>query len=69
MIVASIDWGFIWDHLPELLRGLRRTLEVSGIAIVGARNAKQAEGVMRAADHRLSEEEVAEIESETPIAA
>jgi aryl-alcohol dehydrogenase-like predicted oxidoreductase len=38
-------------------------------AIVGARNSKQAEGVMRAADLRLSEEEVAEIESETPIAA
>jgi aryl-alcohol dehydrogenase-like predicted oxidoreductase len=38
-------------------------------AIVGARNAKQAEGVMRAADLQLSEEEVAEIESETPIAA
>jgi aryl-alcohol dehydrogenase-like predicted oxidoreductase len=38
-------------------------------AIVGARNAKQAEGVMRAADLRLSEEDVADIESETPIAA
>src|SRR2546423_14505174 len=36
MIVASIDWGFIREHLPELLRGLVRTLEVSGIAIAGA---------------------------------
>ena len=32
-------------------------------AIVGARNAKQAEGVMRAGDLRLSNEEVNEIES------
>ncbi len=31
-------------------------------AIVGARNAKQAEGVMRAGDLRLSEDEVSEIE-------
>jgi aryl-alcohol dehydrogenase-like predicted oxidoreductase len=38
-------------------------------AIVGARSAEQAEGVMRAADLRLSEDEVAEIESETHIAA
>ena len=36
MIVASIDWGFIWAHLPELLRGLEKTLEVSAIAIAGA---------------------------------
>jgi len=38
-------------------------------AIVGARSAEQAEGVMRAADFRLSEEEVAEIESEVSLAA
>ncbi|MEK6303327.1 MAG: aldo/keto reductase [Acidobacteriota bacterium] len=38
-------------------------------AIVGARNAQQAEGVMRAADLRLSDREVAEIESQTGIAA
>ena len=31
-------------------------------AIVGARNAKQAEGVMRAGDLRLSDREVSEIE-------
>jgi aryl-alcohol dehydrogenase-like predicted oxidoreductase len=34
-------------------------------AIVGARNAKQAEGVMRAGDFRLSDAEVNEIESFT----
>jgi|SRR5271165_971737 len=32
-------------------------------AIVGARNAKQAEGVMRAGDFRLTPEEIAEIET------
>lgn len=37
--------------------------------IVGARSAQQAEGVMRAADLRLSEEDVAEIESNVDIAA
>jgi len=31
-------------------------------AIVGARNAKQAEGVMRAGELKLSQEEIAEIE-------
>src|SRR5205823_8367735 len=48
MIVASIDWGFIWDHLPELLRGLRRTLEVSGIAIAGAFTIGLVLGAVRA---------------------
>jgi aryl-alcohol dehydrogenase-like predicted oxidoreductase len=38
-------------------------------AIVGARSAEQAEGVMRAADLRLSDEDFAEIESESGIAA
>jgi aryl-alcohol dehydrogenase-like predicted oxidoreductase len=38
-------------------------------AIVGARSAEQAQGVMRAADLQLSDEEVAEIESESDIAA
>jgi aryl-alcohol dehydrogenase-like predicted oxidoreductase len=32
-------------------------------AIVGARNAKQAAGVFRAADFRLTTEEIAEIEN------
>ena len=38
-------------------------------AIVGARSAEQAEGVMRAADLRLSDEDFAEIESKSGIAA
>ena len=38
-------------------------------AIVGARNAKQAEGVMTAGELRLTEEEVNEIESEAAVAA
>jgi aryl-alcohol dehydrogenase-like predicted oxidoreductase len=35
-------------------------------AIVGARSAKQAEGVMRAAELRLSAEDIAEIEGSPP---
>lgn len=35
-------------------------------AIVGARTANQAQGVMSAADLRLSDEDVAYLESETP---
>ncbi len=38
-------------------------------AIVGARNAKQAEGVMRAAELKLSAEEIAEIEGAAAAAA
>ena len=37
-------------------------------AIVGARNAKQAEGVMRAGDLKLTEEEIAEIEGAAALA-
>jgi polar amino acid transport system permease protein len=33
---ASLDWAFILDHLPELARGLERTLEVSALGILGA---------------------------------
>jgi aryl-alcohol dehydrogenase-like predicted oxidoreductase len=39
-----------------------RNLAVTG-AIVGSRNAKQAEGVMRAGDLQLTEKEIAEIEN------
>ena len=38
-------------------------------AIVGARNAKQAEGVMRAGELKLTSEEVMEIEGAAPVAA
>ena len=37
-------------------------------AIVGARNAKQAEGVMRAGEIKLSKEEIAEIEGAAAVA-
>ena len=40
---------------------LRNTAITGGI--VGARNAKQAEGVFRAGDFRLAAEEIAEIEN------
>ena len=36
MTLAAIDWDFIVDNLPELLAGLRRTLLVAAIGIVGA---------------------------------
>lgn len=35
-MLASIDWAYIGDHIPDLLHGLMRTLEVSAIGIVGA---------------------------------
>jgi len=38
-------------------------------AIVGARSAEQAQGMMRAESCGLSDEEVAEIQSESDIAA
>ncbi len=35
-LLAAFSWSFIWQHHGELLAGLRRTLEVSGIAIGGS---------------------------------
>ena len=35
-MLAAIDWAYIGDHIPDLLHGLVRTLEVSAIGIVGA---------------------------------
>lgn len=49
--VASFDWGFILDNLPELAAGLRRTLEVSAIGIAGAFAIGLVLGAMRA--HRI----------------
>jgi polar amino acid transport system permease protein len=31
-----VNWGFVWEHAPELARGLGRTLEVAAIGIAGA---------------------------------
>jgi len=35
-MIASLDWGYIAGHIPDLAHGLVRTLEVSAIGIVGA---------------------------------
>ncbi len=34
-MLASLDWAFIADHIPELWQGLLRTLEVSVLGILG----------------------------------
>ena len=51
MIIAALDWAFIGDNLPELARGLVRTLQVSAIAIVGALVIGATLGAARA--HRI----------------
>jgi polar amino acid transport system permease protein len=35
-MLATFDWGYIYDHLPQLATGLERTLWVSALGIVGA---------------------------------
>jgi polar amino acid transport system permease protein len=35
-LALSFDWSYVTDNWDELLRGLRRTLQVSAIAIAGA---------------------------------
>jgi polar amino acid transport system permease protein len=35
-LAVSFDWSYVSDNWEELLRGLRRTLQVSAIAIAGA---------------------------------
>jgi len=35
-VLAAFDWDYIWEHRDELLRGLRLTLEIAAIGIVGA---------------------------------
>ncbi len=51
MIIAGLDWAFILDNLPELARGLVRTLEVSAIAILGSLVVGAVLGAARA--HRI----------------
>jgi len=36
LLAYHFSWRFILDNVPELARGLERTLEVAGIAIAGA---------------------------------
>ena len=35
-LLASFDWQFIWDHLPDFWEGLKATLKVSAIGIFGS---------------------------------
>jgi His/Glu/Gln/Arg/opine family amino acid ABC transporter permease subunit len=35
-VLAAFDWDYIWEHRDELLDGLRLTLEIAAIGIVGA---------------------------------
>jgi His/Glu/Gln/Arg/opine family amino acid ABC transporter permease subunit len=35
-MLASFDWQFVWDHLPDFWLGLKETLKVSAIGIGGS---------------------------------
>jgi His/Glu/Gln/Arg/opine family amino acid ABC transporter permease subunit len=35
-LLASFDWHFIWKHLPDFWEGLKATLKVAAIGIVGS---------------------------------
>ena len=35
-VLAEFDWSYIWEHRDELRHGLRLTLEISAIGIVGS---------------------------------
>jgi polar amino acid transport system permease protein len=50
-VLAAFDWSYIWEHRGELLHGLRLTLEISTIGIVGAYGIGILLGAARA--HRL----------------
>jgi aryl-alcohol dehydrogenase-like predicted oxidoreductase len=56
--VPDDDWR---KHSPEFREPNLRLPAVTG-AIVGARNATQAEGVMRAGELKLTPQDIAEIE-------
>ena len=51
MLVAAFEWGVIWDNREALLDGLRLTIEVSAIGIVGASVIGVVLGAVRA--HRI----------------
>jgi His/Glu/Gln/Arg/opine family amino acid ABC transporter permease subunit len=51
MLVASFDWRFLWDHLPDFWEGLQATLKVAAIGIVGSLAIGIALGAARA--HRI----------------
>jgi len=50
-MLASLDWAYIADHLPDLARGLVNTLKVSLIGIAGASLIGAVLGAARA--HRI----------------
>jgi len=35
-VLASLDWQFIWDHIPDFWEGLKATLKVAAIGIGGS---------------------------------
>jgi len=35
-MLASFDWQFVWDHLPDFWEGLKETLKVAAIGIAGS---------------------------------
>src|SRR6266511_1536278 len=50
-LLASFNWQFIWDHLPDFLEGLKATLKVAGIGIAGSLAVGVVLGAARA--HRI----------------
>ena len=50
-VLASLDWHFIHEHLPQFWAGLQRTLKVAAIGIAGAFAIGVVLGAIRA--HRI----------------
>jgi polar amino acid transport system permease protein len=50
-LLASLDWHFIWEHIPDFWEGLKATLKVSAIGIGGSLLIGIVLGAARA--HRL----------------
>jgi His/Glu/Gln/Arg/opine family amino acid ABC transporter permease subunit len=50
-LLASFDWHFIWEHIPDFWDGLKATLKVAAIGIAGSLAIGVSFGAARA--HRL----------------
>lgn len=50
-LLASFDWHFIWEHIPDFWDGLKATLKVAAIGIAGSLAIGISLGAVRA--HRL----------------
>ncbi len=50
-LLASFDWHFIWKHIPDFWDGLKQTLKVAGIGILGSLAIGVVLGAARA--HRI----------------